>query len=193
MADEKLTEEEMASLFDAPIGPITPELVAAFGPGPNESKSTQRALAEADAYQRAAEVAFQAGLVVGKGDATYQVRDELKRMGCKWHALRERWVAPDKATLQSARVVVQRGPVQQPAPIGIDPVTPDWLKAKIGKQKPNVQSMAKPDPRAVLIDLEQRGLIKLPRARMQALMDGDPPTEDELNQAFAETDKAFDL
>ncbi len=210
--DRPLTDEEMASLFDEQIGSLSIESQAALGFPQSSRKRTRVNTPADDLYQAEAEQYFQAGRVVGKGDATFRVKAEIKRMGCKWHALRERWVAPSDDILRAAKEVVKRGPV----PVGIPgPCAPPRPQARLleklaraswGIEPLYTEADARaftaslddppppgPMPGSLLIDLEERGLIKLQPGRMEALLSGAAPNADELALAFAESDRAFEL
>lgn len=64
-----------------------------------------------DLYQDNAEARFQQGLsVTGHRDQTFAVKEELKAMGCLWHATRNRWVAADPSMKAEALALVKRGP-----------------------------------------------------------------------------------
>ncbi len=80
----------------------------------------QRAIAS---YEDQAEAWFQAGFILKgyKSDRTYLVRDQLKKAGLKWHALREYWVAVDNAMLATGHAIVHAryaGPAPQTASAG---------------------------------------------------------------------------
>ncbi len=209
--EKPLTREEMESLFDDvlqevdPVPPPAPDAVArAFhGKGPRVGMHDPQ-------YQSEAEQYFQAGHIIGKGD-TYAVRDELKRLGCKWHALRERWVAPNAALLASAMEVVKRGPSVPPMPPPKVPKKKKFATARAAQSRESFlqvqycdsdpperkQLPAPPPTRAeLLFELERRGVVDLPTgSRLEAAL-GDAPdtlTDDELAIAFAKADKAFEL
>ncbi len=210
MAGDKLTDEEMATLFDEQIGALSIESQAALGFPQSSRKRTRANTPADDLYQAEAEQYFQAGRVVGKGDATFRVKDEIKRMGCKCHALRERWVAPSDDILRAAKEVVKRGPV--PVPGGIPgPCAQARLLEKLARASRGIEPLYTeadarvyahslddppppgPMPGSLLIDLEERGLIKLQPGRMEAPLSGAEPNADELALAFAESDRAFEL
>jgi hypothetical protein len=173
------------------------------------------AAAHNGAYQTEAEQYFQYGYIIGSGDKTFAVKDQLKRMGCKWHAVRERWVAPNAEILKAAKACVQAGLPDTPEP------PQDPLRQKIRdkfRNTVNVQATAgqiyiidpgediplpavkskrlpppPPDRAALLLALEERGVIELPPGRMATALGDEPPSVDELEAAFAKADKAFEL
>ncbi len=234
--DGTLTQEEMETLFDdPPPGAIVPSGLVDTGSlrGAVERAFRQPAAAPAQQhsnfypkYQSVAEQYFQAGWVVGRGDATYVVKDQLKAMGCKWHGLRERWVAPSAAVLAAAKEIVKAGPPAAAMGKGsLDQGQANWVANRERKraafeakraaacQVTKAKSAAvgqmvavdfdafmgahehhEPplDPAALLLDLENRGVVTIPADRVDAAFNGQL-AEDELLATFAESDKAFDL
>lgn len=47
---------------------------------------------------------------LGVGGSTFQVKDGLFRLGCRWYPFRRVWVAPNALVLQRAQDLVNQGP-----------------------------------------------------------------------------------
>lgn len=164
-----------------------------------------------DPYLQDAEQMYQAGMVVGKGDATFVVKDEIKQLGCKWHASRRVWVAPTPELVKQARAIVKRGPVQgvpvsglntgggQPGPQAARHQSRAKFPKHLSPQfvaPPTIDIGPAVEPalnrRLLLIRLEELGVIELPEGVMQRALTDDLPEPQVVVDSFRKTDLAFD-
>lgn len=80
----------------------------------------------------AAKVANVAGFAVrglSRSRGTYEVKDELKAIGCVWDSVRRAWIAPSVVVHDEAMRIVARGPIPQALPGGKAASAPPDIRA----------------------------------------------------------------